>query len=519
MKRHLLLSTLLCLLFGYTSIYAQLPLAKVQEFQTQANQLYNDKEYGKALSLYQRAFTEYAAINEFQSSIDCGLKAAELCVQQSSYKEAFDLFRDINQVIRRAATRSGKPQYANYFALAKERFLLNLKLRNQAQASAQLDRMAEVAKNLNDTDTNNELLYMQTAFDYSFGNNEAGDASLQKLIDIYTNQKQYNEIVDCFQNLINLSEQVNSAKLTAHMYVNFMMWSDSINAASAREEFEVLQQQYNESLEEVEHKENRLSYRMYIIMFIGIVLIVVTLLLILLFINQIRLKASNRSYKKKIQIANEFSELKTQFIHNISSQIEPSLNVFNSIANKLPESLKADKISMIEQSNAIGEFIHHIDEITTLETSLNTPFSDETINVKAFCDELANTITPIIQPNVTISVDAPKIQIKANKEQLTRLLTHLLKNAAEYTQEGVIRLDFKKRGAHTHQFVVTDNGPGISSEQQEDLFKPFKQVEDLTKGDGLGLPICSLIATKMNGNLTLDTSYKKGCRFIVEIHS
>ena len=87
MKRHLLLSTLLCLLFGYTSIYAQLPLAKVQEFQTQANQLYNDKEYGKALSLYQRAFTEYAAINEFQSSIDCGLKAAELCVQQSSYKE------------------------------------------------------------------------------------------------------------------------------------------------------------------------------------------------------------------------------------------------------------------------------------------------------------------------------------------------------------------------------------------------------------------------------------------------
>ena len=220
------------------------------------------------------------------------------------------------------------------------------------------------------------------------------------MIDIYTNQKQYNEIVDCFQNLINLSEQVNSAKLTAHMYVNFMMWSDSINAASAREEFEVLQQQYNESLEEVEHKENRLSYRMYIIMFIGIVLIVVTLLLILLFINQIRLKASNRSYKKKIQIANEFSELKTQFIHNISSQIEPSLNVFNSIANKLPESLKADKISMIEQSNAIGEFIHHIDEITTLETSLNTPFSDETINVKAFCDELANTITPIIQPKI-----------------------------------------------------------------------------------------------------------------------
>ncbi|WP_442879582.1 hypothetical protein [Brevundimonas sp.] len=40
-------------------------------------------------------------------------------------------------------------------------------------------------------------------------------------------------------------------------------------------------------------------------------------------------------------------------------------------------------------------------------------------------------------------------------------MTHLLKNAAEYTKEGKIILDFKKRGAHTHQFIVTDTGVGI----------------------------------------------------------
>lgn len=519
MKRHLLLSTLFCLLFGYTTTYAQLPLAKVNEFQTQATQYAENKEYGKALSLYQRAFTEYAAIKEYQSSIDCGMKAVELCVQQSSYKEAFDLLREINQVIRKQASLSGKPQNINYFALAKERFLLNLKLRNQAQASAQLERMEEIAKNMNDVKINNELLYLQTAFDYSFGKNEAGDASLQKLINIYSSEKQFDEIVNCYQSLINLSKQVNSANLTAHMYVNFMMWSDSINAAKSREEFETLQQKHNDSLDESEHLGKRLSYRMYIIMAIGIVLVVVALLLILLFINQIRLKASNRSYKKKIQTANEFSELKTQFIHNISSQIEPSLNVFNHIANSLPDTLKNEKSSLIEQSSAIGSFTNHISEVTTLETSLNTPFAVDAINVKAFCDELAETITPKLQPNVTLSVDAPKIQIKANKEQLTHLLTHLLENATEYTQEGTIRLEFKKRGAHTHQFIVSDNGPGIAPEKQADLFKPFKQVEDLTKGDGLGLPICSLIATKMNGSLTLDKTYKKGAKFILEIQS
>ena len=124
-----------------------------------------------------------------------------------------------------------------------------------------------------------------------------------------------------------------------------------------------------------------------------------------------------------------------------------------------------------------------------------------------------------MKPDVTPSVNAPKLQVKTNKEQLERILLYLLKNAAFYTEQGRISLDFKKRGAHTHQFIITDTSTGISAEQQENLFKPFTQVKDLTTGDGLGLPICSLIATKMNGSLTLDTGYTKGCRFILELHA
>ena len=42
-----------------------------------------------------------------------------------------------------------------------------------------------------------------------------------------------------------------------------------------------------------------------------------------------------------------------------------------------------------------------------------------------------------------------------------------------------------------------------------------KEIKDLTDGDGLGLPICSLIASKMNGTLSIDPEYKKGNRFIL----
>ena len=103
-------------------------------------------------------------------------------------------------------------------------------------------------------------------------------------------------------------------------------------------------------------------------------------------------------------------------------------------------------------------------------------------------------------------------------EELERILNHLLNNAAEYTKSGKISLEFKKRSAHTHQFILTDTGTGIPVEAREKLFKPFAEIRDLTQGNGLGLPTCSLIAYKLNGTLTLDTDYKKGTRFILELH-
>ena len=60
---------------------------------------------------------------------------------------------------------------------------------------------------------------------------------------------------------------------------------------------------------------------------------------------------------------------------------------------------------------------------------------------------------------------------------------------------------------------------GISETARENLFKPFSEVKDLTQGDGLGLPICALEATKMNGSLSLDTDYTKGARFVLELHA
>ena len=120
---------------------------------------------------------------------------------------------------------------------------------------------------------------------------------------------------------------------------------------------------------------------------------------------------------------------------------------------------------------------------------------------------------------MTLTVNAPNSSAQINKEYVTHILRHLLSNAAEYTPEnGTICLDFKKRGPHTFQFLVSDTGEGIPEEKRQDVFKPFLEIHDLTKGDGLGLPICKLMAIKMNGDLSIDPKFTKGTRFILEMH-
>ena len=285
-------------------------------------------------------------------------------------------------------------------------------------------------------------------------------------------------------------------------YESYIVWTDSVKALTAQDELNVLKRKYDESQLTIQEKDDTLSAKQYII--IGLCVLVVILVAGLAILAAILLKfiAGNRKLKKSVKIANEHNELKTKFIQNISSQMEPTLNTLATSANELLQKAPQEASQMQSQVAALKKFSDDIQELSSLENSLTELYELGEINVGTFCENVMDKVKEHIKIDVTPSVNAPKLQVKTNKEQLERILL----------------LEFKKRGAHTHQFIVTDTGIGIPAEQQENIFKPFTEVKDLTTGDGLGLPICSLIAAKMNGSLTLDTSYTKGTRFILELH-
>ena len=493
---------LLAVLCAYSQVHAQ---TRADELMKQAQENLAKREYIKARYLFLQAYNAFSSQDKYDKAVECGVNASALYHRENYYKEAFELLRGADMVVAAGEQKSGKPLPELRFRISKERLQMYIGLKNPARAKEQLARLEETAKASRNDSLNNDLLYTQANYYYTFGQNAQGDDAINRLIGKYKEQKNYAKVDECYKTLIGIARKANNAALTARTYDKYILWTDSVKALTARDELNVLKQKYDESLATIQDKDDSLSAKQYIIIGLCVLAAILAAALVFGAIVLLRFIVLTRKQKKAISIANEHNELKTQFIRNISAQMEPTLDT-------LDASLPGVK--------ALRGFSNHIQELSELESTLSEPYEMQEKNIATFCETVMDRMKGKTQEDVSLTVNAPKLNVKISPEHLERILLHLLENAAEYTPAGgKIWLDFKKRGAHTHQFIISDTGCGIPEDQRENIFKPFTEIKDLTQGDGLGLPICSLMATKMNGSLTLDSSYTKGARFVLELHA
>lgn len=477
---------------------------RADEFMQQADKSLAQKEYIKARYLYLQAYNAFAKQQAYDKAVKCGIGASALYHRENYYKEAFDVLSQAKTLVAKGEQQTGKSMPMLHYSIAKERMRIYIKLQNSARAKAQLAELEQQAKAAASDSLTNDLLYAQASYHYTFGQTAQGDAAIGRLIGRYQSQGDYGKADQCYKELIATARKSGNASVLAHAYERYMAWNDSAQALAAQSRYDSLQQQYADSQAAVAQRDQSIATKQYVIVGLCVLAAVLAAALVLGAIVLLRFIVLTRRQKKLIDTANEHNELKSRFIRNISAQMEPTL------ATLPPQEAGVQ---------ALRTFAAHIQQLAELESTLHEPYEMQEKNIATFCDSLAAQAQNWVKPDVTLSVNAPKLTAKIAPEALEQLLLHLLHGAATHTPEGgKIWLDFKKRGAHTHQFVVSDTGCGIADEKREDLFKPFTEVKDLTQGDGLGLPICALMATKMNGSLTLDTSYTKGTRFVLELH-
>ncbi|MBH2007832.1 PAS domain-containing protein [Candidatus Saccharibacteria bacterium] len=118
------------------------------------------------------------------------------------------------------------------------------------------------------------------------------------------------------------------------------------------------------------------------------------------------------------------------------------------------------------------------------------------------------------------TVISPVLYAHVDRDHLREVIDNLVENGIKYTLEGSVMID----ATATDEYVrvsIQDSGVGIPAEDMPHLFQKFYRVDNSDTreigGTGLGLYLCRKLIEAMDGRIWVESEYKKGSTFHIEV--
>ncbi|MFP4542978.1 MAG: PAS domain S-box protein [Candidatus Kapaibacterium sp.] len=222
----------------------------------------------------------------------------------------------------------------------------------------------------------------------------------------------------------------------------------------------------------------------------------------------------------------ELNELKSQFITTVSHEYRTPLSVILSSANLLENFFDTDNRE---------KFIKHLDKIRhstrnmvrMLENVLT--YGKSEAGRLAYKEQLTDinelvlgvieeiTITDRHRHEIILNEPGEKVTLKTDPNLLYHILSNILSNACKYSDPGKeVLVDIKKNNREL-QLSVKDRGIGISENDIQKLFEPFRRSEEVSAitGSGIGLSIVKTCADKIGAGILVESKKGRGSVFSI----
>ena len=275
----------------------------------------------------------------------------------------------------------------------------------------------------------------------------------------------------------------------------------------------------------LEDENSQLKHWLVYILCIAVVL----LLALVIWQHHARIK---RLEKEKVQLEQEKKraekafDMKNEFITNITNELRAPLNPIEGLSDilansdyELPSEEREQLRGLIKDSSKhITKLIDELAEMSLYESKKSLPMN-YTLSPNHLSRHMVDTMRPRCKEGVRMffESDLPDdYAVQTNYEGIETLLRHLLENAIQYTDKGVITLAITEY-EDSVRTSVTDTGRGIPPERREHVFETFRELGDNQKLQGLGLSICQSIVKLLGGRIWLDETYTDGTRFIFDL--
>ena len=222
--------------------------------------------------------------------------------------------------------------------------------------------------------------------------------------------------------------------------------------------------------------------------------------------------------------AEESNRLKSAFLANMSHEIRTPLNAIVGFSDVLASGGSSEEDQRnyfrIIQSNSdlLLRLINDILDLSRLEAN-KVILTPEACDVVQLCRQALSSVEMSRRESGNRFVFETKTDsfvLQTDIQRLQQVLINLLTNAAKFTKNGTITLQFEvEKEKNRVLFAVADTGCGIPKEKQKQVFERFEKLNEYAQGTGLGLSICKLTVDKWGGDIWIDPDYEDGARFVV----
>ena len=240
------------------------------------------------------------------------------------------------------------------------------------------------------------------------------------------------------------------------------------------------------------------------------------------------LKDTQRDLIEARDRAKAAERVKTDFVMSLNHEIRTPLNNIIEYSNLISDSVTGDTAPYIKR---FAEIVTRNSELlSTIANDILNGSSTESSNMsvrvvpasaKDICQHALLNMEHTLKPGVKLvftSAEDTDVIFNTDPHRVEQILRNLLDNAIKFTDEGTIKLSYHTDNVRQSIiFDVTDTGIGIPAGKEEEIFMRFGKVNQNTPGNGLGLFVARQLAQLLNGVLTLDSNYKNGARFMLEI--
>jgi signal transduction histidine kinase len=209
--------------------------------------------------------------------------------------------------------------------------------------------------------------------------------------------------------------------------------------------------------------------------------------------------------------------------HEIMNSLTPIASLSESLGRMLPQQPgaspeAADALAAISRrSQHLMSFVERYRRIADLPSP--APANIEAAAFLADIDALAGAALAARGVAWTCLPPAAGLHFRADPALLSQALINLLHNAADASAGGSAPLVTLACAGNEDgiAFLVSDNGPGIAPERQEEIFLPFFTTK--SGGSGIGLPLSRQIALAHGGRLTAEDRPGGGTLFRLTLPS